>query len=135
MKIINEKPPVWNNVCAALKINPKNTLFTYGDIIYNPDGIVIPDDLMEHEKTHIKQQAGQDPALWWGKYLRDQKFRLDQESEAYGVQYRYICKTTKDRERRNKILYAIAGMLSGPLYGYCIDHTEAMILVKKRAGV
>lgn len=136
-KIKIEKPPVWDNACAAFQINPAKTVFTYGDTIYNPGNIDIPDDLIVHEMVHINQQNGNDDdaALWWGKYLRDPRFRLLQETEAYAKQYAFICKTTKDREKRNRVLHNIATILSGPLYGHCVGATEAMLLVKQRAGI
>lgn len=137
MKIINEKPPIWDNVCATFGINPVNVFFTYGDAIYNPDGIDIPDHIMVHEQVHEKQQKrdGMTPEKWWGKFLRDTAFRLDQESEAYGAQYAFICDNVKDRNQRHKFLYQLATSLSGPLYDKCIGHMEAMALIKKRANI
>lgn len=137
MKIVNEKPPIWVNVCAAFNINPVRVLFTYGDTIYNPDGVDIPDHIIVHEEVHEKQQAkeGMTPELWWGKFLRDTEFRLDQESEAYGVQYAFFCKHRKDRNERNRFLRGLAGSLSGPLYGNSIGLIEAMQLIRKRANV
>lgn len=137
MIIKNEKPPIWVNVCTALNINPKNVLFTYGDIIYNPDGVNIPDHIIVHEEVHEKQQSqeGMTPELWWGKFLRDIEFRIDQESEAYAVQYRFFCKHKKDRNQRNRFLVGLAQSLSGPLYGKSISYIEAMQLIRKRANV
>lgn len=137
MKIINERPPIWDAVCATFNIQPKNVLFTYGDIIYNPDAVEIPDHIIVHEEVHEVQQTtnGMTPALWWGKFLRDVEFRIDQESEAYAKQYAFFCKHKKDRNERSKFLMALAGMLSGPLYGQSIGRVEAMQLIKKRANV
>jgi hypothetical protein len=137
MRIINEKPPVWDSVCATFGIQPVNVLFTYGDIIYNPDAVNIPDHIIVHEEVHEEQQKrdGMTPELWWGKFLRDRDFRLDQESEAYGVQYAFICKYVKDRNQRHKFLHQLATTLSGPLYERCIGLIEAMKLIKERANV
>ena len=135
MKVLKERPPIWDSVCAAFNIFPKNVLFTYGDTIYNPDDVSIPDHVMVHEQVHEKQQQKDDmtPELWWGKFLRDEAFRLDQESEAYGVQYKYICKHVKDRNQQHRYLMDLARILSGPLYGSAISHMDAMQLIKKRA--
>lgn len=135
MKIVNEKPPIYDSIVRAFQVTPVNTVFTYGDTIYNPSGKPLPDHLIEHEKVHIKQQNGNDAdaALWWGKFLRDPVFRLDQESEAYGVQYRYVHDQIQDRNRRAVALHTFAATLSGPLYNNCIGHTDAMALIKKRA--
>lgn len=138
MIIKNEKPPIWDNVCAAFKINPANTLFTFGDIIYNPDGIPhLADHLITHEEVHAKQQTedGMTPELWWGKFLRDHSFRLEQEARAYGAQYAFICKSVKDRNQRYKILWDLAGILSGPLYANCTSRQGAIRLIQGFAGV
>lgn len=138
MIIKNEKPPIWDNACAAFKVNPGTTLFTYGDTLYNPAGISpLADHLLIHEEVHAVQQKhnDKDAALWWGKFLRDPQFRLEQEAEAYGKQYAFICKTVKDRNQRYKVLFDLAGILSGPLYGGCASRSEAMSMIKKIAGI
>ena len=132
MKIINKKPPVWDSVCKAFNILPKNVLFTYGDIIYNPDSADLPHHIIVHEEIHEAQQTkeGMTPELWWGKFLREPKFRLDQESEAYAAQYKYFCEHNKDRNTRARFLMALVGSLSGPLYGNIITTSDAMKLIK-----
>jgi hypothetical protein len=138
MIIKNEKPPIWDNACAAFKINPANTLFTFGDTIYNPGGIdPIPAHLLVHEEVHAEQQGHNDEgaALWWGKFLRDHSFRLEQEARAYGAQYTFLCKTVKDRNQRYKILWDLAGILSGPLYANCSSRQGAVKLIQGFAGV
>ena len=135
-EIKEEKPPIWDNVCAAFKIIP-HAIFTYGKTIYNPDKIQIPHDLIEHEKVHMEQQNynDTDAALWWGRYLREESFRLDQEARAYGRQYAVICQTVKDRNIRSRYLVALAMSLSGPLYNKIIEHSESMKLIKHFSGV
>lgn len=138
MKIINEKPPIWDNVCDAFGTNLVNILFTYGDSLYNPSGIdPIVDHLLVHEEIHAEQQGHneKDAALWWGKFLRDPDFRLDQEARAYGAQYAFICKTVKDKNQRYKILWDLAGILSGPLYANCSSRQGAVKLIQSFAEV
>lgn len=138
MKISNTKPPIWDSACAAFNINPANTLFTFGDTIYNPGGIdPIPAHIITHEEVHEKQQTkdGMTPELWWGKFLRDPAFRLDQEARAYGAQYAFVCKTVKDRNQRYKIMWDLAGILSGPLYANCTSQQGAIRLIQGFAGV
>lgn len=136
MRILIEKPPIFENCCAVFQVTPK-TVFTYGDAIYNPFNLDLSEDLIEHEKVHMEQQNhnDDDAALWWGKYLRDEKFRMMQEAEAFGKQYRFICSKTNDRERKHKVLNILANTLSGPLYGRCVDHMEASLLIKQEAGL
>lgn len=130
--IKDERPPVWDSVCVAFNIIPKNAIFAYGDVIYNPDAIPLAHYLIEHEKVHFRQQGftPEGAALWWGKYLRDPQFRVSQEVEAYGVQYREMCKLTKDRNQRYKILFNLAEQLSGKLYAEAISHADAMKKIK-----
>lgn len=138
MKILNTKPPIYDSCCATFKVNPEITVFTYGDTLYNPAGInPLADHLLVHEGVHAKQQNhnDKDAALWWGKYLRDPIFRLDQEARAYGAQYAFICKTVKDRNLRLRILLDIARILSGSLYGNCVSKSDAVQLINKFAGV
>ena len=103
----------------------KPIIFTYGSIIYNPIGFDIPPDLLTHEMTHQDQQ-GDNPGGWWAHYLADKEFRVEQEAEAYGNQYRFICRSVKNRDARAKNLWRMASFLSSPMYGKCISHGEAI---------
>jgi len=133
VKILKEKPPIFDAACNTFGFNLIDKIFTYGDTIYNPSGHELPDHVIEHEKVHIKQQ-GDKPELWWGKFLRDQEFRIDQEARAYAKQYVFLCDRFGDRNKRAKILYDFAAVLSGKLYGECIGHFEAMQEIKKFTG-
>lgn len=135
-KVREEKPPIFDACAAAFQINPR-VVFTYGDTLYNPFKLHLPEDLVEHEKVHMAQQGHSDDgaALWWGRYLRDEKFRLAQETAAYGRQYAVLRRMTSDREQLAKWLNALAGSLSGPLYGGCVGHMEAALLIKQEAGL
>jgi hypothetical protein len=106
-------------------LKEKPIVFTYNDTIYNPIGFQIPADLLVHESTHAEQQDG-DAETWWTHYLADKDWRIEQEAEAYGNQYRFICRTVKDRNARDKNLRIMAGFLSGPMYGSVINLQEAM---------
>lgn len=136
VKIKNEKPPIYENACAAFRINPKTVIFTYGDTIYNPNGLVLSDDLIAHEQVHIEQQKAndKDAQIWWTKYLQDSEFRLSQEVEAYAKQYNFICKyKTQNRQTRFTILKRYAEVLSGGLYGNCVSYMRAMQIIKEEA--
>jgi len=136
MKIINENPPekLLNAIINNGMRPHANVIFTYGDTIYNPGGQDIPDHLIEHEGTHYKQQ-GNDPDAWWGRYLTDQYFRIEQESEAYARQFAYICATVKDRNQRHRICLDLAGILAGPLYGNVIGQMNAYQKIKSLSKV
>jgi len=136
VKVLVEKPPVWDSVCTAFKINPI-AFFTYGDTIYNPSNLNLPIEIIAHEKVHMEQQNHneKDAALWWGKYLRDPQFRVDQEAKAYGKQYAVICSGLKDRNERCRYLTLLARSLSGPLYDNAVSFQTAMQLIKEKSGV
>lgn len=135
MKIKIEKPPIWDSARDAFQINPGTVLFTYGDTLYNPGGARLSDDLLHHEEVHAKQQKhnDQDAALWWGKYLRDPEFRLNQELEAYGAQYKFICNKVQNRQQRFELLKRMSTILSGPLYAECVGFNKAMQLIKEES--
>ena len=131
MKILNEKPPIFEEIHAAGMAPTDNAIYAYGDTIYNPGGREIPDHTIAHEETHCRQQ-GDNPDAWWGRYLDDQYFRIDQEAEAYAVQFKFICQKIKDRNQRDKILHDMARVLSSPTYGSVIGAQAAYSLIKEK---
>ena len=137
VRIIYDRPPMWDAVCSTFQINPRNVIFSYGDCIYNPDQIDLPDFLVEHEKVHFGQQGHtqEGAALWWGKFLRDPEFRVSQEVEAYGKQYKAMFSQISDRNQAARVLWNLAASLSGPLYNKAISHQEAMRLIKLSSGI
>lgn len=132
MKIAIAKPPIWDDAAKVFDLT-KGKVFTYGDTLYNPDGIEIPDHLLKHEETHAEQHDHNETvaSLWWQRYLAEPLFRAEQEAEAYGRQYRHICNTVRDRNARFRWLYMFADALSGPLYGKCISHREAVTKIRE----
>ena len=48
IEVVNEKPPMYDNMSAAFKITAM-TIFTYGNKIYNPFDVAISPDLLVHE--------------------------------------------------------------------------------------
>lgn len=130
MIILNEKPPVWDEVIKRFDIEGKPVIFAYGDKIYNPFNAIIPDDLMAHEEVHMHQQEKfGDIKKWWVKYLDDSEFRLSQELEAYRTQYEYA-KEYYSRQRMKALLKRIAKDLSSPVYGNIISFDKAKDLIK-----
>jgi hypothetical protein len=106
-----------------------NTVYAYGETLYNPSGQEIPQDLMVHEETHQRQQQVLGVEQWWGMYLTQDGFRLRQEVEAYGEQYKFL-KTVLNRKGRLGILQRLAQTLSSPLYGNIINKKEAQELIE-----
>jgi len=137
VKVIHDYPPVWGSVCKAFQIIPKYAVFSYGDCVYNPSGQHLPDDIIEHEKVHLRQQkySREEASLWFGKFLREPEFRISQEIEAYAEQYKYLCKQFSDRNKRFKVLHNLGSIMSGPIYNKCITCSEAMERIKKQSKV
>ena len=135
MKIAHELPPIYDSIIEAGMRPTAMAVYTYGDTIYNPSGRDIPPDVVHHEEVHEKQQEATGKDEWWGRYLEDPYFRISQEVEAYGAQYKFLCKTHKDRNQRNRILIHFARVLSSPTYGETIGTQAAMEMIKEKANV
>lgn len=137
IKVKNEEPPIYKSVCKAFGKKDIHAFFTYGDTMYNPSELEVPSDVLVHEAVHMEQQkhSEEEAELWWGKYLRDPQFRLDQEARAYGKQFKALCGVRKDRNHQARLLIILARSLSGPLYNNIVSHSEAMKLIKQHSGV
>lgn len=134
MKIVHEIPSFYEDVLAAgLNPNLRHVMFAYGDILYVPGGFTPIPEMMAHEMTHGRQQeaytGGKD--AWWGRYLGDVYFRMEQEAEAYANQYKAFCKLQRDRNARCRYLLHISGDLAGALYGNVINRAAAHKLIQK----
>jgi len=103
-------------------------VFAYGDKLYNPIGLPIPQDLMVHEESHQKQQESYGVIEWWAMYLELPKFRLMQETEAYRNQYQFL-KTVLNRKGRLSAINRLAEALSSELYGHLVSKKEAKELI------
>jgi hypothetical protein len=129
LKIKKELPPNYLDIAKVFTdLDLDNTLFCYGDTIYNPGGKDITPDLEIHEDTHRVQQ-GTAPDLWWDKYLTDPLFRLDQEVEAYSAQYQFARKAINEIKGGSKMKkWALENMskaLSSKMYGNILTYHEA----------
>ena len=133
MKVINELPPewIWKRVQELFTVNPKVTVFTYGDEIYNPGNGNLTNDLIAHENVHTVQQSKIGKDKWWEKYLTSDSFRLSQELEAYQVQYKFYCSIHKDRNSQAKFLDFVATCLSSEIYKVNISKSDAIKKIKQ----
>lgn len=126
MQIVVAQPP---NIDAIRKVFTftRRVIFCYGDVIYNPDDILIHEPMVRHEEVHQKQQAAIGVEAWWDKYLADKEFRAQQEIPAYRAQYRARQNTQIDASFR--YARALAQALSGDTYGECISYQDAFRLI------
>lgn len=157
MKIVDANPPEWimQGCMNQFRLQPGATVWTYGDTIFAPGRDSLPDHIIAHEEQHARQQSSQELMLkyvepteriddekledkmrdaWWREFLANPRFRLEQEAEAYGVQYRFFCERVKDRNRRALFLVQIAGQLSGPLYQVAVSSTQARQMIEVLSG-
>jgi hypothetical protein len=131
MKEVYTQPP---NIADIVQfVNPtEQTIFAYGDTLYNPHRLYIYPDLWVHEQVHQHQQeAFGTPELWWAKYLRDKAFRLEQEVEAYATQYNYVKKYAPQAAK--EALFDFASSLSSPMYAVDITYQQAENMVRLRS--
>ena len=103
----------------------KEVVIVWANKIYSARPI--SEDVLEHEKVHIKQQGGTNwgAIKWYLKYFVSSKFRLNQEIEAYRAQYQFI-KRKWSEQKAEKLLELIASYLSGPTYGKIISYSKAL---------
>jgi hypothetical protein len=130
MKIVIDRPPMWDEIDAAFKVEGKPVIFAWGDKIYNPEGGEITPELVAHEEVHGERQ-GADVRGWWERYIKDPHFRLAEEVPAHRAEYRHFCTRSIDRNARALYAHAVALRLCSPLYGRMVSLKEAIALVMK----
>lgn len=128
-KIVKAFPPNYAEINAAFN-PPPNAVFAYGDTIYSPSSDTLSSDLVAHEKTHFVQQAAiGGPEAWWRRYIDEPQFRLEQEIEAYRVQYAYASAVGLARPQRRALLAHICKSLASGMYGRLVTKEQARALV------
>lgn len=136
MKIVEEYPPNYQTIISHLPaVKDGEAIFCYGDIIYNPHKKDITPDLEVHEHKHKEQQGGM-PDLWYEQYLNSESFRLRQEIEAYGEQYKFISTNLEPpmpTKLKDWALENMAKALAGDLYGKMISVNEAKCKIRNYA--
>ena len=131
MKIVKEFPPNIEAIRAKFPLKGSE-IFCWGDIIYSPSTDRLPTWLIMHESVHTRQQkeiGGTE--IWWERYLKDTKFRFEQELEAHQVEYRSFCELARERVRRRIYLKIVARKLASPMYGRMVTFEKAKKLIKK----
>lgn len=126
MEIRFERPPMWAEIDAKFHVDGKPVIFSWGDIIYNPQHITIPPELIVHESVHgIRQLSSvvNDPDIdpteaWWLCYIQNESFRYAEELLAHKAEYQFLAAKVKDRNKLNSLLVRTAARLTSPLYGW-----------------
>ena len=129
-QIINDYPPLFDEIDAAFNVRGKSIMFSFGDRLYNPEGIEIPPELVAHEAVHgERQSSGQRVRDWWRRYMADRLFRLNEEIPAHQAEYRYLLEHG-NRYQRCSALRRTAARLAAPLYGRLIPPNAAELLLR-----
>lgn len=127
VQIVKGYPPNYAEIKAAFRPNA-NTVFAYDDTIYSPSTVDLPVDVVEHELVHFAQQERCGGAeAWWQRYIAEPKFRLEQEIEAYRVQYATVA--SLPRADRRRLLTRISKTLASALYGSLVTKEQARRLI------
>lgn len=141
MEIVHDFPPMYGEIRRAFNLRPQGrvrlngepggVLFCWGTTIYNPDGVTVPPEIVAHEAVHAGQQ-GDDPEVWWQRYIEDAAFRIAQEIPAHQAEYRWLVEHASRAERR-RAFKQIAQRLSGPLYGRALTRRAAELALTDNA--
>lgn len=123
MRVVNSRPPNFDELNKKFHIAGKPIIFAWGDTIYNPLNISIPEHLMIHEQMHGWRQEEMGVESWWEEYIVNDAFRKQEEIMAHQVEYRHLMKG--NRSQRRTALKRTARKLSAPLYGGIIELSEA----------
>lgn len=130
LKFSKRKPLVWYFIRRKFPAtDPEKIVIAFGDTIYTK--WPINSDLTVHEAVHLRDQKYSNfhAWIWWWRYLRNPKFRMEQELRAYRMQYKFLTQGIKDKNHLDKRLRIMAKTLSGDTYGRLMGVNEAMKLI------
>lgn len=131
--IATEKPAIYDRLKERFKTIDwdKGLAIVFGNKIYTK--YKLPNHVLAHELVHVRQQYDfiGGPTAWWDEYLTNDKFRLEQEVEAYATQVRYIKEHTEESSRgwRRHMIGELAADLSGSMYGNLLSFKQAKDLI------
>jgi hypothetical protein len=136
MKIVRDRPPLYELIDQAFNIRGKPVIFAWGRKIFVPTGdLNISTALIAHEGVHGSRQLSYSMCsnlteeerieLWWRRYIADIDFRREEEVLAHQAEYRHLCDHAGGRNQRRRHLSIIATKLSHPLYGPVMNKATA----------
>jgi hypothetical protein len=125
--IKHEIPPIYYKLKDQFNVNWKDIIIAYAPDIYAPRPISKQKEV--HEQVHIKRQQEIGVDIWWGMYLDDPQFRLQEELTAYLVEVKWIKDNIATRNERRLLLKRIYGDLSSSMYGSLVSEDEAKDLL------
>lgn len=136
------KPPLFDEIDAAFRVDGQRIYYAWGDTIFDPfgDGYVC-EEIRTHEAVHGERQLSYEDETtfagsvfgWWRRYIADPAFRLAEEIPAHRAEYRWYCDRSPNGKMRNARrirLREVATKLSSPLYGNMVTLERATALIK-----
>jgi len=135
MEIKIDRPPNYQEIATAFPFvrSKVGVIYTYGNILYNPDFIQITNSLMEHEMVHSGRQEAWGIDQWWKDYIRNEFFRLNEEVMAHVREYETVLREGLGRKHRRAMLKIISDRLASPMYGNMMSKKEAKKLLKRKS--
>lgn len=132
MKVVVDYPPNIDDIDAVLHVKDRpGILYCYGDTIYNPGNEDVPLQLHAHEQVHSDRQ-GDNPGIWWHKYLSDSRFRFEEELLAYKAEWEFVKQLPWKRTQRQLYLNSIAERLTGSMYGNLATKQKVKELIRAK---
>lgn len=125
VQVLIERPPNFDELARVFPIVGQGVIFSWGDVIYNPQNAKISSSLFAHEAVHQRRQQGgiED---WWRRYIDDTEFRLEEEILGHKAELVMLVAMGMNRQQRRGEAKRIAKRLSGPLYGRLISTARAV---------
>lgn len=127
MKTNHEVPLVFHKLKEKFGVKWGSIIIAYYPDIYC--AIDIPEQKYVHEKVHLDRQKLMGVGEWWGRYLSDDAFRLNEEVLAYRVEVEWIKKNVVTRNERRYLLNKIYTDLSSYVYGHIVSKDKAKKLL------
>lgn len=136
MIVVNEKPPLFADICAVFPGATGDVIFAWGDRIFNPRNIKVRSELIAYEQAHGRRQGTTEHSIeaWWREYLASAEFRLNEEIIGHRAELQALKAMTPDRRFHGRMALHVAAKLASPLYGALINKPAAMRALLARAA-
>jgi len=136
MRVVRGLPPIYEEIALTFPAvkRTRGVVFSWGDILYNPQGVEIPGPLMAHEEAHGVRQLEMGVVAWWARYLDDREFRKAEEIIGHRAEYLARIVNAPHRNARRRHLKQTATRLSGTLYSLGMTRDEAARAIKVACG-
>jgi len=126
MIIWDELPPNFEAICEVFPgASAPGVVFAFAPDIYAPglNGHTLSPHIKAHEEVHVLRQ-GNNPTMWWHRYLTEDVFRLHEETLAHLAEARSILDAIGwNRKNRKRVSAIVGDRIAAPLYKYDSDVT------------